>query len=382
MTSAYGACLRGRPMKTAFLYTQKYLSFDYGEAHPLRVERLSLTFDLCKAYDLFRLPHTELIETRPATESEVLRFHTSDYIEALKRASSGESRGDFAYGIGPGDNPVFPGLWAWSQLHAGASLQCAEMISAGKVRIAFNIAGGLHHAEAGRASGFCYVNDPVLAIYHFVDQGKRVLYLDIDAHHGDGVQWAFYEDARVLTVSFHQDGRTLFPGTGGIHEIGHGEGKGYAVNIPMLPGTDDRVFWAGYEAIVPALIKGFNPDVIVSQLGVDSFRGDPLAALELTTNGFCKVIAALTEQGRPWVALGGGGYNPANVARAWTLAWAIMNGVDLPDDLPDSMVNRLSALGGRGRRLRDSEHQSAWQQRCLEHMGKCVESLKFLCPLF
>ena len=363
-------------MNTAFLYSEAYKSYDYGASHPLRIERLDLTYHLAEAYGLFNFPHGGLIETRPATESEILRFHAPDYVEALQRCSAGQSRGGWSYGIGPGDNPVFPGLWAWSQLHAGASLQSAELISDGNVGIAFNIAGGLHHAGARRASGFCYVNDPVLAAYYFVDRGKRVFYLDIDAHHGDGVQWAFYDDARVLTVSFHQDGRTLFPGTGGVNEMGKGEGLGYSVNVPMLPGTDDHVFWEAFDSIVPVLMERFNPDVVVSQLGVDTFHDDPLASLELTTNGFCKVVSYLKELGLPWVALGGGGYNPANVARAWTLAWAIMNGVDLPDELPPSVMGSLSAAGCRGNNLRDPVHKSHWQEKCRRHAEKAIEYLE------
>ena len=362
-------------MKTAFVYTGKYFEYDYGASHPLKIERLRLTYDLCAAYDLFGLSNANLIESRPASESEFLRFHTPEYVETLKRAGSGQIAADFLSGLGPGDNPVFPGLWEWSRLHTGASLQCAELVFGGKARIAFNIAGGLHHAGPKLASGFCYINDPVLAIYYFVDRGQRVLYLDIDAHHGDGVQWAFYEDPRVLTVSFHQDGRTLFPGTGGLSEIGHGNGLGYAVNIPMLPGTDDQVFWEGFKTVVPALMKRFNPDVVVSQLGVDTFRDDPLAALELTTNGFCKAIAYLARQGLPWVALGGGGYNLSNVARAWTLAWGIMNGMVPPDDLPESMVKPLSDRGLRAQKLRDPEHQSPWQEKCRRHMQECLEYL-------
>ncbi len=250
------------------------------------------------------------------------------------------------------------------------------MVSEKKARIAFNIAGGLHHAAAARASGFCYVNDPVLAICYFLDQARRVMYLDIDAHHGDGVQWAFYDDPRVLTVSFHQDGRTLFPGTGGLTETGRGEGTGYAVNIPMLAGTDDYVFWQGFESVVPRLMEAFKPDVVVSQLGVDTFVDDPLAALELTTNGFSKAIAYLTKKAPAWVALGGGGYNPVNVARAWTLAWAIMNGVELADDIPETMAKPLYNAGFRGTKLRDPEHKSLWRQQCQEHMSKCVTYLE------
>jgi acetoin utilization protein AcuC len=202
------------------------------------------------------------------------------------------------------------------------------------------------------------------------------MYLDIDAHHGDGVQWAFYEDANVLTISFHQHGRTLFPGTGGLSEIGRGEGEGYAVNVPMLPGTDDHVFWEGFKRVVPRLVEAFRPDVVVSQLGVDTFLDDPLASLELTTHGFCKVVAYLTEKAPAWVALGGGGYNPSNVARAWTLAWAMMNGVELSDDLPETMVGAVSAGGARGQKLRDPHHKSLWRNQCQEHMEECIRYLE------
>lgn len=364
------------PVKTAFLYTEKYFAYDYGASHPLRIERLQLTYDLCKAYDLFQIEGTEVIETIAASESDILRFHSPDYVEALKRASHGEIDHEFAYGLGPGDNPVFPGLWEWSQLHTGASLQCAQLVSEGEIRIAFNIAGGLHHAGASQASGFCYVNDPVLAIYHFVDKGKRVMYLDIDAHHGDGVQWAFYDDPSVLTVSFHQDGRTLFPGTGGLNETGRGNGVGYSVNVPMLPGTDDYVFWQGFRSVVPRLMEVFKPDVIVSQLGVDTFRDDPLAALELTTHGLCNVIAYLKEHAPAWVALGGGGYNASNVARAWTLAWAIMNGAHLSDELPKKMEGHLAVGSPQGGKLRDPEHKSRWRKQSQEHMEACMKYLE------
>ena len=317
-----------------------------------------------------------MIETEAASESDILRFHTPDYLQVLKQAGAGEIHSSPSHAIGPGDNPVFSGLWEWSRLHAGASLQCAQMVSEGKARIAFNIAGGLHHAHPSRASGFCYVNDPVLAILRVLDQEKRVMYLDVDAHHGDGVQWAFYEDPRVLTVSFHQDGRSLFPGTGQVNEIGSGEGKGYAVNVPMLPGSDDYVFWKGFEYLVPRLMEGFKPDVVVSQLGVDTFQDDPLAGLELTTNGFCKVISYLAEQAPAWVALGGGGYSLPNVARAWTLAWAMMNGLDLPDDLPDATVRSLSEGTLQRHELRDAEYRGRWRDQCLQQMEECIAYLQ------
>ena len=363
-------------MKTVFVYSDQYANYEYGGDHPLRMERLRLTYELCKAYGLFELPQTQVIKASPGRESEILRFHTPRYVEVLKQASRGEFRGFYPHGLGPGDNPIFPGLWEWSLVHTGASLECARLVCEQKIRTAFNIAGGLHHALPDRASGFCYVNDPVLAIYHFLDSGKRVMYLDIDAHHGDGVQWAFYEDPRVLTISFHQDGRSLFPGTGAVEERGKGQGLGYAVNVPMLPGTDDSVFWEGFSSIVPRLMEQFRPDVIVSQLGVDSFLSDPLASLELTTNGFCKVVSYLAENAPAWVALGGGGYDVHNVARAWTLAWAIMNGVVLPDELPESIMASSSAWPISRRRLRDDDHRGSRREQCSSHMVECIRYLE------
>lgn len=363
-------------MKTAFVYTDRYFEYDYGLSHPLKIERLKLTFELCNAYGLFRLPQAALIEACPATETEVLRFHTAEYVEVLKEANGGSFHRLYPHGLGPGDNPIFPGVWNWSLLHTGASLQCADLISENKARIAFNIAGGLHHALADRASGFCYVNDPVLLIGRFLDQGRRVMYVDIDAHHGDGVQWAFYQDPRVLTVSFHQDGSTLFPGTGRVMEMGKGEGLGYSVNVPMHPGTDDGVFLEGFHAVVPRLLDTFRPHVVVTQLGVDTFWNDPLADLELTTNGFCEVVSFVTQHAPAWVALGGGGYVIGNVARAWTLAWAMMNDIHLPDEVPESMVGPLSCGGGLVPRLRDRERRSGRRDACSEHMKGTVTFLE------
>lgn len=362
-------------MKTAFVYTERYSDFDYGPTHPLRIERLRTTHALCSAYGLLDLPGTILLEAEDALEEAILGFHTASYVNALKRASRGRLSGYYTHGIGPGDNPMFDGLWEWSLLHTGASLQCAERVLSGSCDAAFNMAGGLHHAASYRASGFCYVNDPVIAIQRLRAAGARVLYLDVDAHHGDGVQWAFYEDPAVLTVSFHQDGRTLFPGTGKITEMGRNAGKGTSVNVPMLPGTDDEVFWEGFQRIVPPLMEIYEPDVMVTQLGVDTFVDDPLSNLELTTNGLCRVVGFLRNQGKPWLALGGGGYDVHNVARAWTLAWAIMNGVDLPDTLPDSLRGRIRG-GDGGTRLRDPEHRSPRHDMCRRYLSEQIAFLE------
>lgn len=363
-------------MQTAFIYTDRYFDYGYGSTHPLKIERLRLTYDLCRSYGLFDLRDARLVETEPASENDIFHFHDRDYVDVLKKASRREGAEYFTCGIGPGDNPAFAGVWEWSMLHTGGSLQCARMVSEGEVSIAFNIAGGLHHAGPRSASGFCYVNDPVLTILYLLDRGYRVLYLDIDAHHGDGVQEAFYEDPRVLTVSFHQEGRTLFPGTGSVGETGEGNGSGYCVNVPMLPGTDDAVFWEGFNAVVPRLTEHFKSDVIVSQLGVDSFWTDPLASLELTTNGFTKVVSYLKSAAKRWVALGGGGYNITNVARSWTLAWAIMNGIELPEGLPDSMMGPMKRAGYDGKAINDPEHKSRRRDLCAQYMSEVVGYLE------
>ncbi len=341
-------------MRTAFLYTDAFAGFDYGSGHPLKPFRLKLTYELIRACGLLEPADPRVIEPSAASLDDLLTFHTPGYIAVLRASNGGEpAPGAEAHGLGYGDNPVFPGMFDWSALTAGASLRAADLVDSGEAAVAFNIAGGLHHAQPSRASGFCYVNDPVLAIKLLLARGRRVAYVDIDAHHGDGVQEAFYGTDRVLTISLHETGRALFPGTGFEEETGSGRGTGYAVNIPLPPQADDEVFVRAFHGIVPLLIDRFRPDVVVSQLGVDTFRTDPLAHLNVTTNGFCEVVRMIAQLAPKWVALGGGGYDVASVARAWTLAWAIMNGVEAPDEVPMDFLSRHSGAGFSGRSLRD-----------------------------
>ena len=217
---------------------------------------------------------------------------------------------------------------------AGGSLLAAQLVATGEADRAFHFAGGLHHAMPERASGFCYVNDAVLAIMRLRARGFRVAYVDIDAHHGDGVQFAFYDDPTVLTVSTHERGDRLFPGTGFVAEMGERDGLGYAVNLPLQPLTDDAVYHGAFEAVVPPLVTAFRPDALVIQLGIDSHRTDPLTHLSLTVQGFIQAVRRLLPLAPRVVALGGGGYDLANVARAWTAAWAALNDIELPDALP------------------------------------------------
>ena len=331
--------------RTAFVYSDRLASFDYGESHPMKPERLRLTRELIEALGLSKLPSSKFVEARSATTEELLLFHTPDYLKILKEADSGLIPADGAqHGLGYSDNPVFKGVFEWSVLCAGASLQAAELVASGKAEIAFNISGGLHHAMPERASGFCYINDAAVAIKYLAGLGKRVAYVDIDAHHGDGVEAAFYSTDSVLTVSVHESGEWLFPGTGAAADIGVGAGRGFSVNVPLPPSAGDDLFLKAMDEVVVPVVKDFAPDILVTQLGVDTFETDPITHLRLTTNGFEKAVSRFREMNLPWVALGGGGYDIGNVARAWTLAWAIMNDVTAPDIIPEDFMRRKGGI--------------------------------------
>ncbi|PYN72305.1 MAG: acetoin utilization protein AcuC [Candidatus Rokuibacteriota bacterium] len=326
-------------IKTALIHSDAWTRFDYGPEHPLRMERLGLTWRLMQAYGLTTLADAVVRAPEPAAEPEIAIYHDAEYLEMLKACNSGRAPQLAArFGLGPGDNPVFPGLWDAARLCAAGSLLAADLVAYGRADRAFHFAGGLHHAMPARASGFCYVNDAVLAILRLRSRGMRVLYIDIDAHHGDGVQHAFYGDPNVLTISTHERGDYLFPGTGFVEETGSGAGAGYAVNLPLEPFTDTSVYQPAFEQIVPPLFSAFRPDAVVAQLGIDSHRTDPLTHLALDVQGFAQAVKRITELSPKLVCLGGGGYDLPNVARAWTAAWAVLNGVELPSALPASFA--------------------------------------------
>jgi acetoin utilization protein AcuC len=341
-------------VKTALIHSEEWRRFDYGPEHPLRMERLGLTWRLMEAYGLTTLPRAAVLAPAPAEIDAITRFHTRAYVEILRAVSAGEWVPHAARaGLGPGDNPIFPGLWDAARLAAGGSLLAADLVAEGAADRAFHFAGGLHHAMPDRASGFCYVNDAVLAIMRLRERGWRVAYVDIDAHHGDGVQGAFYRDPAVLTISTHERGDRLFPGTGFVVEMGEEAGLGFAVNLPLQPFTDDAVYEPAFEAVVPPLLQAFRPDALVLQLGIDSHRTDPLTHLSLTVQGFTRAVRRLLGFAPRVVALGGGGYDLPNVARAWTSAWAVMNDVMLPEELPRECRAELGRLGLRSLSLWD-----------------------------
>ena len=365
-------------MRTAFIYTDAYFDYDYGPTHPLKIYRLKLAYELIEAYGLLKLPSVQFIQTRKAEEDELALFHSRDYLQVLREANGGQLvRSGYRYGLGPGDNPVFKGVFDWSVWATGATLQAGEFVANGEKEIAFNIAGGLHHADPGRASGFCYVNDAAVGILKLVNRGKRVAYVDIDAHHGDGVQRAFYRTDQVLTISLHEAGYALFPGTGFEHEIGEGAGKGYAVNLPFPPFSGDEIYVWAFEEIVPPLLQAFRPDIVVTQLGVDTFYNDPLTNLHLSIRGFEKIVRRLKDLAPHWVALGGGGYDVSNVARAWTLAWAVMNGVELDENLPESYLEKSARFEIHDKKLRGTPfHSERTDSGVRAEMERVVKSLK------
>ncbi len=364
-------------MKTAFVYSEKFGSFYYGKDHPMRPLRLNLTYELMEALGLMDLPTAKLVEARTATEDELLCFHTPEYIRVLKEANTGIIPVEAAkHGLGFGDNPVFKGVFEWSCYSTGASIQAAELVAGGEADIAFNICGGLHHAMPRRASGFCYLNDDVVAIKYLTRLGKRVAYVDVDAHHGDGVEYAFYDSNRVLTVSIHESGQFLFPGTGNLKDTGLTEGEGFSVNLALPPGTGDSEYLDAFEELVPPFIEAFGPDVLVTQLGVDTFATDPVTHLNLTTYGFERIIKRFRRMNLPWVALGGGGYNLSNVARAWTLAWAIMNEAPVPETIPEDFLEKNSEFFSSGSLSDTTDESIPLSAKQVDEIKKDIAFLK------
>ena len=329
----------------AFVYSDRLSRHVLREGHPMRPVRLRYTYELLEALGAFQSSDSSVVEPRPASEEDVLTCHTGDYVDATRSLSAGLSTVDpTKYGFSAaGDNPIYSGMYDAALLSTGASLVAADRALSGEVRAAFNISGGLHHAMPSNASGFCIFNDPAIAIKAMVGRGLRVAYVDIDAHHGDGVQQMFYDTDSVLTISLHESGRYLFPGTGFVEEKGSGPGEGYSVNLPLAPYTGDDVYlWAFQQAVLP-LLELFKPDALVTQLGVDTYYSDPLTHLALTSRGFVSVVESLAQaaKGVPWIALGGGGYDLSAVARCWALAYGVMTGQELPDDVPESERGRL-----------------------------------------
>jgi acetoin utilization protein AcuC len=333
---------------TAVVWDPALLAYDMGD-HPLNPVRVELTIALARELGVLARPGVRMLVPKPADDAALTRIHRPDYLDAVRAAPSDPFFS--GWGLNTPDNPVFEGMHEASARICGASIAAAEAVWHGEATRAVNVAGGLHHAMAARASGFCVYNDPAVAIARLLDLGaQRIAYVDIDVHHGDGVQAAFYDDPRVLTVSLHESPLALFPGTGYPTEIGGPGAEGTAVNVALPPGTGDGGWLRAFHAIVPSVVRAFAPELLFTQCGADTHRLDPLADLRLSVDGQRAAHIALRAladdlcDGR-WVATGGGGYALVEVVpRAWTHLLATATGDPLdPGTLTPRAWRRLAA---------------------------------------
>ena len=333
----------GEHPKTAFVYDNELSQYQLSPEHPLRPIRLHYMHELMKSSGLLDLDNVTSPQPKTASKAEIETSHDADYVAIVEAVSNGAiAPGIHEFGLGTPDNPTRPGIYETTALCVGATLTASELVTSGTADIAFAPAGGVHHhAMRGHASGFGVFNDAVIAMNAMVDAGLRVAYIDIDCHHGDGVQMGHYESDQVLTISIHESGQWLFPGTGHVQEIGSGDGTGYSANIPLAPYTQDADWHAAFDEVIPPLVRAFKPDVLFTQLGIDTHFQDPLTHLSLTTQGFNLAVQKLGVLGQEigkWVAVGGGGYDLSAVARSWTMALATMANFDLPADVPTAFA--------------------------------------------
>ncbi|MGV9482214.1 acetoin utilization protein AcuC [Gordonia aichiensis] len=315
-------------MNAAVIWSEDFLSYRWAHTHPMNPVRLALTMTLAQSLGV--LDDIDVSPPLDIGDDALTVVHSQDYIDAVRAVGSGTASLsgpllERLFGLGDSDNPVFDGMHEAARLLVGGTLAAAQAIGSGAVRRAVNIGGGMHHAMRSRAAGFCIYNDCAVAIHWLLENGfDRIAYIDIDAHHGDGVQVAFASDPRVMTVSLHQHPATLWPGTGWPTEVGEDAGQGAAVNIALMPDTRDRLWLRAFHAVVPSLIAEFKPQIIISQCGADSHRADPLTDLSLTVDGQRAAMIAMRDlaekysDGR-WIAVGGGGYGVVNVVpRSWS----------------------------------------------------------------
>ena len=318
-----------------FMYSEEMGWFDFGPGHPFKPERANKTYELCTRYGVMNHPWMKILKPEPIELALLPLFHERAYIGLLEEASNGKVRPEMLErGLGTEDNPILSGIWLWSLLAAGGTHNAMDHLIRDDALVAFNPLGGFHHAMPGHAEGFCYINDIAIALMDAINRlpGQRIAYLDLDAHHGNGVQEAFYGDPRVLVVSIHETGKSLYPWSGSETEIGEGEGKGFTVNFPLEPGSDDEVFdFALDEAVFP-LVRSFSPDIIAAVVGADTLVSDPLTHLKLTNNSYQRAVKGITELCPKILALGGGGYDLYRTARCWTLAWSILNHMEPMDE--------------------------------------------------
>ncbi len=349
--------MAGMSGRGRLMWDEAVTRYDFGAWHPMDPVRLALTMSLTRALGLDRAPGLSVVSAPHAGDSTLRLVHRPDYVDTVRRVSADPLVADGSYGLGTEDDPAFAGMHEAAALIAGLSVAAAEAVWRGEADHAVNFAGGLHHAMPGAASGFCVYNDAALAVARLLEMGaRRVAYVDVDAHHGDGVQAAFWDDPRVLTISLHESPRTLFPHTGWPAECGGEGAEGFAVNVALPAGTGDAGWLRAFHATVPELLAAFRPQVLVSQHGTDTHLVDPLADLAVTVDAQCLVAGACHElahrwaDGR-WLALGGGGYAVGQVVpRTWTHLVGLAAGAPVPVGTETPAVWREEVLRRTGQR--------------------------------
>ncbi|WP_409302215.1 acetoin utilization protein AcuC [Peribacillus sp. SCS-155] len=331
-----------------FVYSDQLLSYKFNDSHPFNQKRLQITLDLLKKHHAIH--EEDIIQPRIATDEELQLVHDPNFVNAVKMAGQGLLSAEKAegFGLGTEDTPIFTNMHEASALLVGGTLEAVDQVMGGHALHAINLGGGLHHGFRGKASGFCIYNDSSVAIKYIQEKYKaRVLYVDTDAHHGDGVQWTFYDDPEVCTLSIHETGRYLFPGTGNINERGQGKGYGYSFNIPVDAFTEDESWLHSYTTAFREVIEYFRPDVILTQNGADAHYYDPLTHLSSTMKIYKEIPRLAHEmahkycEGR-WIAVGGGGYDIWRVVpRAWSFIWmAMTDNPNISGRLPREWIDR------------------------------------------
>ena len=364
--------------KTGLVWDERFLDYNFGPQHPLRPIRVKLTYELIRSKGILQHESVEVIKPRLASREEILLFHEDNYVRLVEQYSN---RGSGLLDMG--DTPAFKGCYEATSFVVGASIVASDEIMSGRLSHAFNPSGGLHHAHPERASGFCIFNDPAVVIAHLKSRYKvkRIVYLDIDAHHGDGVMYGYYDDPAVLDIDFHESGKFLFPGTGFPDETGKGEAQGLKLNIPLPPYTGDEAYLEAFQQVVPDALKKFRPEIILVQCGADGHLDDRLAHLRLTTKLYSEVVGQMHDlahqlcNGR-LLLFGGGGYTLANVPRVWTVAFSTLAGVKPSDDIPSEWSKEFERAAKEDAPRKLYDKPTSDEEKTLKEVRRTVTELR------
>jgi acetoin utilization protein AcuC len=367
--------------RNVLIYSDGLASFDFGPAHPFKPGRAKQMVDLLSRYSLIYESNQAVEAPGPAGEDVICLVHDRKYIELLK--SIGRENADFSMamleaGLGTEDNPAIPGIYDFCSTVTGGTVHGARLLDEGGARMVFNPQGGFHHAGADHAEGFCYINDLAVAIEYLTRRGRRIAYIDIDVHFGNGVRDIFALRDDVMCISIHESGLSIYPWSGFVEDIGEGRGRGYTANIPLLQGSDDEVFLHAFEAVVPPLIGAFGPDIVVAVIGADTHREDLLGHLNLTSMGYERTIRIIDRISPKLLVTGGGGYNVYKTAALWTLAWANLCGLEPVDAYAGLIGGMMYGPEAQSGTLRDNPYvvSGNLKEQCMEYARDMVAYLK------